>query len=210
MSPEITRATKVVSVVIVTAAVIGAAALLAVILVRRHDYPGEFTATLNQYLGARRACLWPKAIQLPVQADAVDPAQTAGFNALVDAGLLQRTTSVEERHRKSSTVEYSLSDMGNVNWTRDGTRPDYGNFCFGHMQVSSLVGYQRVGSNPATYQVTYRDSVMLLPWAEVPEVQQAFPILQRLGNGEADSATLVESDNGWRVESTTSAGQVLP
>ncbi|MFZ0336490.1 MAG: hypothetical protein WAL45_00540 [Terracidiphilus sp.] len=207
---SMTRTEKVASIIIVAATVGIIACFLVLGMQRPTKYKMAFNATLNSYLSNHQACLWQDSIQLPARVDIDNEAQTARFNALVDAGLLDRKPAARDRHDKhaAKAVEYTLSDMGRLNWTADWNRLGYGNFCIGHMQVSSVNHYQRLGSlrSPA-FQVRYRDSVTLPAWALDPQVEKAFPQLVRESRGETDFATLIRRGNSWRVQTITSPGQ---
>lgn len=209
MNLSMTRAEKIGGIIVAAATVAVVATFLVVRVQRPAKYKHEFAVTLNQYLGSHQACLWPDSIQFPARIDPSDNARITRFDALVDAGLLERVPAGRERHARhaDSTVEYRLSDMGRLNWTPDAARTGYGNFCYGHMAVSSVNTFKRVSGRDSTaFLVIYRDSVMLPAWAQVPEVEKAFPKLARAGRGETDFATLVQSGNNWRVRTITSPG----
>lgn len=211
MALSITKTEKVAGFIVAAAAVAVVAFLLVNGITNRTRYKGAFATTLDHYLGSRQECLWPDPIQLPAHVDAGNSAQTAQFDALVDAGLLDRSSAARERRgrREANSSEYTLSDIGRLNWTADPAQPNHGNFCYGNMQVSSVNSYRRVSySGSKAFDVHYRDSVMLPAWAQVPQVQKAFPLLVAKSHGERDSATLVRRGNAWRVQSSTSPGQL--
>ena len=106
-----TRTEKVATTVIVAATVAIIACFLVLGMQRPAKYKMAFNATLNNYLSSHQACLWQESIQLPARVDADDEAQIARFDALVDAGQLDRAPAAPARHGKRAvkTVEYSLS-----------------------------------------------------------------------------------------------------
>lgn len=202
----LTTIEKVASIVI-AAATVAIVAVFLVLGVQRHaQNKMAINAALTNYLSSHQECLWRDSIHIPARVDMDNQAETARFNALVDAGLLNRAPAVTDRHGKhaAKTVEYSLSDMGRVNWISDRSRPDYGNFCIGHMQVNSVNHYQRLGGlRSSAFEIRYRDSAMLPAWAQVPQVEKAFPQLVKEAHGETDFATLVRRGNNWRVQTIT-------
>src|ERR1700759_818029 len=99
---------------------------------------GAFKSALNNYLGAKQTCLWDPPIKFPVQADTKDDEQTKEFDALTDAGLLTRKAEEKKRFLVGSKQvnDYDLSDQGRAKWTVDSSQPGYGNFCYGHAEVT--------------------------------------------------------------------------
>jgi len=210
MKQSIGTAEKVAGLIIAAAIVAIVAVFLVVRVQSPAKYKSAFTNTLDHYLSSRQECLWPDSIQLPARVDIDNSAQMAKFDALVDAGLLNRGLATREHHGMHATksVEYTLSDMGRMNWTSDPANPNRGDFCFGHMEVNSVNSYQRVNyPGFVAFQVSYRDSVMQPAWAEVPQVEKAFPMLVKKCRGENDFATLVRYGNNWRVKTITSPGR---
>jgi hypothetical protein len=162
-----------------------------------------FRTALDKYYGSEQDCLWTSPIKMPAVVIASNEDQAKEFDALVTAGLLDRVKAEKTRHgRKSaSEEEYELSDMGRANWTADASRPGYGNFCFGHPRVNAVESYSRVrGANGTEFDVSYRNSVMLPPWANVPQVEKAFPAISEEGSAQTASATLIKNGNGWKVQ----------
>ena len=97
-----------------------------------------FESALNSYYVGRQDCLWPAPIKFPAQADTSNDEQTKGYDALTDAGLLTRKAEEKKRFLIGSKAvnDYDLSDQGRSVWTADTTQPGYGNFCFGHPEVT--------------------------------------------------------------------------
>ncbi len=62
---------------------------------KKEDNTSNFTNAINTYYSARPSCLWAAPLRFPVQADTSDASKTAIYDALVDQGLLVRTTGEE-------------------------------------------------------------------------------------------------------------------
>jgi hypothetical protein len=170
------------------------------------DSKANFTTAVNRYYATRPACLWPDEIKFPVQVDASDASKTQGYDALVDAGLLQRSTGEKKEFILGSkqVTNYDLSDKGRGVWTADQQQPGYGNFCYGVMKVGSLDRYTPTAAQPgATTTVSYHASLSDVPsWAQAPETQTAFPeVKANLSQPVVTSATLTDTSGGWAVTS---------
>ena len=167
-----------------------------------------FKTALNTYYSGHQDCLWSSPIKFPITADAGDENQVKALNALVDAGLLQRTEAEKARHARHEErrTEYELSDIGRLDWTADQARTGYGNFCFGHPQVNAIESYTKVNSGiTPKYNVSFRDSVTLPAWATLPQVKQAFPKVADASHGQTANATVTKSNNGWQVQNVNPA-----
>jgi hypothetical protein len=167
---------------------------------------GAFKSALNDYYGTRQECLWQAPIKFPAQADTSNDEQTKGFDALTDAGLLTRASAEKKRFLIGSKQvnDYDLSDKGRSTWVADQTQPGYGNFCFGHPEVTSIDGYTPANNtNTTQYSVTYHYAVTGLPgWASTPEMKSAFQKIASDSSGQQTAtASLVKSNNGWQVTS---------
>ena len=164
-----------------------------------------FKSAINSYYSGKQECVWSAPVKFPAQADTSNDEQTKGFDALTDAGLLARKTAEKSRFLICSKQvnDYDLSDKGRSTWTADQTQPGYGNFCFGHLEVSSIDSYTPPDANSARYSVTYHYGVSGVPdWANSTEMKSAFPkIASDIGQQRTATANLVKSDNGWLVES---------
>ena len=203
-----------------TSVVCGIAIFLTVGCNKKADNSLNFTNALNTYYSAHPACLWSDTIKFPVQADTSDTAKTSGYDALVDQGLLVRTTAEKKKFIIASKQvnNYDLSDKGRSAWTADVNQPGFGNFCYGHRKVSGIDSSTPTSSAVgATTQVTYHSSLDDTPaWASAPETQNAYPQLHAdLAGPEPSHATLTNTNNGWQVSSvkfarTSSAdGQIV-
>lgn len=167
----------------------------------------EFRSALDSYYNTRPACLWPEAIKLPAQADAKNESQTQTFDALVDAGQLQRTPAEKKRFLVGSKQvnDYDLSAQGRSNWTADPSEPGYGNFCFGHPKVKSIDTFNPPDNGAAEYTVSYHYGFDLPAWANSAEMRTAFPNIGAAGSGASASATLEKDGNGWQVQNVNSS-----
>jgi hypothetical protein len=172
--------------------------------------PGAFKTALNSYLGSQQQCLWAAPQKLPAQADASDDTQTKGYDALTDAGLLARKAVEKKRFLIGSKQanDYDLSDQGRSAWTADASQPGYGNFCYGHAEVSSVDTYTPQADNATQYTVSYHYQIRNLPpWANSAEMKTAFPKLNAAAAPQAGTATLVKSNDGWLVQNAQPASQ---
>jgi hypothetical protein len=162
-----------------------------------------FQSAINEYYGGTQECLWSSAVKLPVQADASNDEQTKGFDALTDAGMLTRTSAEKKRFLIGSKQvnNYDLSDKGRQAWTADASQPGYGNFCFGHRQVTSIDNFTPPDTSATQYTVNYHYGVTSVPdWANTAEMKTGFPKLATDSSGQQTAtATLVKSDKGWQV-----------
>lgn len=164
---------------------------------------GAFKSALNNYLSARQTCVWAAPIKFPAQADAKDDEQTRQFDALTDAGLLTRTPEEKKRFLVGSKQvnDYDLSDQGRSKWTADASQPGYGNFCYGHAEVTTIDGFTPASDDDTLYNVTYHYATSNLPdWANSAETKTAFPKLNDAGAPQPGSASLAKSGEGWVVQ----------
>ncbi|RXH58732.1 hypothetical protein [Granulicella sibirica] len=191
------------------ALVCGAALMGAAGCKKTADNTINYKSALNTYYSSHPACLWSEEKKLPAQEDTSDTTKTAPYDALVDQGLLVRTTDEKKKLLVLSkqVTNYDLSDKGRSSWTADPNQPGYGNFCYGHRTVSSIDSATPTTDQPgATTQVSYHYGFTDAPgWATAPETQTAFPSVQaNLASGQTGSATLTNTTNGWAV--TSAAG----
>jgi hypothetical protein len=179
-------------------------ALLAAGCKKTADTKPNFTAAINTYYASRPACLWQDPIKFPVQADTSDTSKTQAYDALVDQGLLTRTTAEKKVFIVASkqVTNYDLSDKGRSDWTPDPQQPGFGNFCYGKPTVSSIDSYTPTTDQPgATTTVNYHVAISGAPgWASAPETETAFPGVQtQLAAPVPAVATLTNTPNGWAV-----------
>jgi hypothetical protein len=189
----------------------GAVVLLAAGFNIKQDYTIIFTSAINAYYSAHPACLWSDSVKFPVQAATSDTSKTSGYDALVDQGLLVRTTAEKKVLIIASKQvnNYDLSDNGRSAWTADVNQPGFGNFCYGHRKVSSIDSSTPTTSDPgATTQITYHYTFADAPgWATAAETQNAYPqVHSDLSAPQIGQATLTNTNNGWQVSSTPHSG----
>ena len=165
----------------------------------------NFKTAINNYYSAKPSCVWASSVKFPAQADASNDQQTKGFDALTDAGLLTRSAQEKKRFLIGSKQvnDYDVSDKGRSAWTPDQSQPGYGNFCYGHREVTSIdnvtMGTNQSGANTAT--VTYHYDLGTVPdWAKSQEMQTAFPDVQAdLSTPKTATAKLVQTQDNWQV-----------
>lgn len=171
------------------------------------DNTVNYKSALETYYAAHPACLWSEPKKFPAQADTSDTSKTSPYDALVDQGLLLRTTAQKKEMLilSKQVTNYDLSDKGRSAWTADVNQPGFGNFCYGHPTVSSIDSATPASDQPgATTQVSYHYGFAGAPgWATAPETQTAFPNVQAnlAAAGTTGSATLANTANGWVVTS---------
>lgn len=168
----------------------------------------EFRSALSNYYSDRQDCLWPAPVKFPMQADTKNEDQTQGFDALTDAGLLVRTPAEKKRFLIGSkrVNNYDLSEQGRSHWTADPSQPGYGNFCFGHPEVTSIdVITPNMGGAPQ-YVVSYHYGLVPPDWANTAEIKTAFPSLAAQSSGAAATATLTKNNGGWQVQGVSPGG----
>jgi len=186
------------------AAVCGLALLATAGCNKKADNTGNYTSAIDSYYTAHPACLFAQPQQFPTQKTTSDTSATAPFDALVDQGLLVRTTAEKKVLIVASkqVTNYDLSSQGRSDWTADTTQPGFGNFCYGHRKVTTLDSSTPTTSDPgATTQVSYHYTVSDAPsWASAAETKTAFPnVADDLSGPQAASATLTDTPNGWQV-----------
>jgi hypothetical protein len=170
----------------------------------------EFKSAINKSFTGRHECVWPAPIKLPAQADPSKDEKTRDYDALTDAGLLIRTSVEKTRFLVGSKQmnNYDLSDKGRPAWTADPNQPGYGNFCFGHFNVTAIDHVTpNDPSNPTQYTVNYSYEVEGLPgWVRTPESMRTFPKIAADTSIQSAAATLVKDANGgWAVVPTPPA-----
>jgi hypothetical protein len=164
----------------------------------------NYKAAIDAWYSAHPSCLWSTPQKFPVQVAASDDSQNAPYAALVDQGLLARSTSEKKIVIVSKReINYDLSDNGRSAWTADPNQPGYGNFCYGHPTVQSITSSSPNNGEPgATSTVSYQYNFTGAPaWAQSAEVQNAFPQVKSdvAGGSGSATATLTDTANGWQV-----------
>jgi hypothetical protein len=163
-----------------------------------------FKSAINQSFAGRHECVWSEPMKLPAEIDPSKDDRIRDFDALTDAGLLIRETVVKSRTQVDSnpTSKFDLSDKGQPSWTPDPGRPGYGNFCFGHFNVTAIdKATPNDRSNPTQYSVVYSYEVEGIPdWAHSPASMRAFRKIAADTSIQSATATLVKGgDGGWAV-----------
>jgi hypothetical protein len=164
----------------------------------------QFKSAINNSFAGRHECVWPEPIKLPAEVDTSKDEKTRDYDTLLDAGLLVRGTAEKKRFLVGSKQvnQYDLSDKGHAAWTPDPDNPGYGNFCFGHFNVTAIDNaVPNDPSNPTQYTVTYRYEVEGIPgWASTPESMRTFPKIAADTAIQTATATLIKGTNGgWAV-----------
>lgn len=203
-----------------TAAMCATIILLAVGCDKKEDNSLNFRSAIDAYYSAHPACLWSEVVKFPIQADTSDNSKTGSYDALVDQGLLVRTTAEKKKLIIASKQvnNYDLSDKGRSAWTADVNQPGYGNFCYGRRKVTSIDSSTPASSAPgATTQVTYHYTLTDPPaWASAAETQNAYPKVHAdLAGPQTGQATLTNTNNGWQLlsarpaQSSNPGGQIV-
>jgi hypothetical protein len=173
----------------------------------------NYDNAINTYYVAHPVCLWSSEKQFPVQS-APEDAKTEGYDALVDAGLLTRTTTEKKIIIISKRENnYDLSANGRNAWTADPNQPGYGNFCFGNRTVTAIDSASPNSGQPgATATVHYHYVISGQPaWATAQETQTAFPKVEIGTNTPlAATATLTDTANGWQVTAAPNRDDSTP
>jgi hypothetical protein len=164
----------------------------------------NYKSAIDTYYASRPSCLWKDPIKFPVQADTSDTSKTTGYDALVDQGLLVRTTAEKKVFIVASkqVTNYDISDKGRSSWTPDASQPGYGNFCYGTRKVSTIDSSTPNNGQPgASTTVNYHYALSGTPgWATAAETQTAFPQVRTDVTGPLTAvATLTDTTNGWAV-----------
>ena len=187
-------------------AAVGAGCLMALLAgCRKTDVSTpNYAQAINTYYASRPACLWDMPKKLPAQATTSDVSETSGYDALVDQGLLQRTTAEKKRFLIGSkeVTNYDLTDKGRSAWSADTEQPGFGNFCYGTRKVAMIDNASPTTGQPgASTVVNFHTKLSDAPaWASAPETETAFPrVAADLAGPVAASATLTDTANGWVV-----------
>jgi hypothetical protein len=171
---------------------------------KKADNSINYTAAVNSYYSAHPACLWSALLRFPIQVETSDQSKTMPYDALVDQGLLVRTTAEKKKLIVISKQvnNYDLSDQGHAAWTADTTEPGSGNFCYGHRKVSTIdSSTPTTDAVGATTTINYHYTLADVPaWANAAEIQTAYPNIRAgLAGPQAATATLTNTSNGWQV-----------
>jgi hypothetical protein len=163
----------------------------------------NYKAAINDHFKAFPVCIWSQPKKFPVQAATADDSKTEGYDALTQEGLLTRTTAEKKVLIIASKQvnNYDLSDKGRTSWTPDSSQPGYGNFCYGHREVTSIDNSTlgTTGAGAKTVDVTYHYQIAnVAAWASSQEMKTAYPgIASALGSNPTDRAALVMTGDHW-------------
>jgi hypothetical protein len=168
------------------------------------DNTAHFADAINAYFTAHPQCLWKEPVRFPVQANTSDVSKTAPYDALVDQGLLARTSDQKTVMLVVSKQvnNYDLSEKGHAAWVADPQAPGFGNFCYGRRTVTSIDSSTPTSDERgATTQVSYHYTVTDAPaWATAEETKTAYPeVSTDLAGIHAGQAILIETNEGWKV-----------
>ena len=191
---------------ILSATLVSASALLLLSGCKKTaDNTSNYKSAINTYLTQNQSCLWDNPVKFPVQINTSDASKSAGYDALYNQGLLNRTTGDKKKLLglvDKQVTNYDLSDKGRSSWTASQTDPSYGNFCYGHREVTTIDSANATGDQPgATASVMYHyDLANVAGWAKDGGVQNAFPSVKENLAGGQGTATLLDTSNGWQVQ----------
>jgi hypothetical protein len=171
----------------------------------------NFKNAIDTYYSANPECLWSTTVKFPTRSDTSDSDKTTQYDALTDQGLLTRQQDTRKVFifGTKQVNDYDLSPKGRAAWTPDPQQPGYGNFCFGHRDVTTVDDFT---ANGGTATVNYHYQLGgVAPWANNTEIETAFPAVQAdLASPLSDKANLTLGDNGWvlvKPAASSPAGQ---
>lgn len=188
----------------------------------------DLSSAVDNYYSANPECIFSSPVQLPAKIDNSNQQQLDQYSALTQAGLLTKTEAKAPekptRHTRRSrhaaktptappATTFALSDNGRFSWTTDETEPGFGNFCYGHRQVTSIDSMATTKHNGMEMAVaSYHYSLAGVPsWAKTSEVQSAFPEVQKaLAGPMPDSGNFTKETTGWKFEPSKASGNGSP
>lgn len=179
----------------------------------------NFTKAINQYLGKHGDICSSLGQTLPIDVTVPQQKDQYGIGpqlaALEEAGLAHSTNTTAVVHRMLDALRgstppqpvkrYELTDQGKQYYRQiPSTFGHNGIFCYGRKTVGSIVKWTKpTTGEDSQSEVTYTYKIAdLAPWAERPDVQQAFPDLRQTVNGVSKAneiAGLQLTNNGWEV-----------
>jgi hypothetical protein len=184
------------------AAILGLLALVSTACNNGSETDISYKAAINDHFKSLPVCIWSQPKKFPVQAATSDDAKTEGYDALTQEGLLARTTAEKKVLIVASKQvnNYDLSEKGRTSWTPD-SQPGYGNFCYGHREVTSIDN-STLGTNSEgakTVAVSYHYQIVnVADWANSAQMKTAYPgLASSLGSNPSDNATLVMTGDHW-------------
>jgi hypothetical protein len=120
---------------------------------------------------------------------------------LTQEGLLTRTTAEKKVLIVASKQvnNYDLSEKGRTSWTPDSAQPGYGNFCYGHREVTSIdnstLGTNSEGAKIVAVSYHYQIA-NVADWANSPEMKTAIPWCRVLAGLESFGQRDLGHDRG--------------
>jgi hypothetical protein len=163
----------------------------------------NYKSAINDHFKAYPACIWSEPKKFPVQAATADDSKTEGYDALLQEGLLTRTTGEKKVMIIASKQvnNYDLSDKGRTSWTPDSSQPGYGNFCYGNREVTSIDNSTlgTSGDGNKTVDVTYHYKIgSVASWATSQEMKTAYPdMAAAIDSNPSDRASLIMTGDRW-------------
>lgn len=179
----------------------------------------NFAKAIDQYLTKHDdAC---SSISQTCPVDVTVPQQKERYGigaqlaALEQAGLVHSTNTTAVVHGMLDALQgatppqpvkrYELTDDGKKYYRQtSGVFGQTSNFCYGQKAVNSIVKWTEPTAGEGSQSVvTYTYKITdLAPWAERPDVQQAFSDLRQTVNGASktkEMAGLQLTNKGWEV-----------
>ena len=181
---------------------------------------GNFTKAIDQYLTKHgEACTVigrPFPIDVPESEQRLQSGTAQEMATLEQAGLLQSSSTTAVLHGMSDALRgstppqpvkrYELTTEGKKYFQKvPGTFGQTNGLCYGQKTVDAIVKWTEPVTAGASLQteVTYTYKIVnLAGWAERPEVQRAFPIIQATLTGASKTteiAGLQLTSKGWEV-----------
>lgn len=186
----------------------------------RKPSAANFTAAINQYLAKHGQTCTLIGRQFPIDIPASAPQAQYGFGPqlapLQQASLVSEidTTAVVHGMLDALRGSGAPQPVRRYQLTAEGQKyfqqvpsafGPTGGFCYGQKTVDSVVKWSdpvTVDGNSQT-EVAYTYKIAnLAPWAEQPEIRQAFPDIKATVDGASKENETVElrlTNNGWEV-----------
>ncbi|MDN6888280.1 hypothetical protein QMO14_32395 [Variovorax sp. CAN2819] len=167
----------------------------------------NLTAAMNAYLAKKGdLCLgktrWP--IDVPRREAGTRARNALQMPVLERLGLVSasKATVKDDKDQEAGEIEvtrYALTEEGSKYFVE---REPQGDFCAAHLTLDKVVGWEapKGAKEPSEVVVTYTYRINAAPWTGNAEVQQVFPMVDRVVRG-AGTMQLKQSfrrtDTGW-------------
>ena len=167
----------------------------------------NLTAAMNAYLAKKGdLCLgktrWP--IDVPRREAGTRARNALQMPVLERLGLVSasKATVKDDKDQEAGEIEvtrYALTEEGRKYFVE---REPQGDFCAAHLTLDKVVGWEapKGAKEPSEVVVTYTYRINAAPWTGNAEVQQVFPMVDRVVRG-AGTMQLKQSfrrtDTGW-------------